>query len=71
MADRPTTSAPIGEGGVRTDRGAATGTSRWQKVVGIIGLVLVLFVVVYVLLQVIGVVGGPGGHVPGPPPGGH
>jgi hypothetical protein len=54
--------------GVEPDRGKTTGLARWQKVIGIIVLVLIL---VFVILQVTGVGGGLGDHVPGPPPGGH
>jgi len=32
------------DAGVGPDRGASTGTSRWQKVVGILGLLVVLWV---------------------------
>ncbi|MDQ3639944.1 MAG: hypothetical protein M3450_00390 [Actinomycetota bacterium] len=32
------------DSGVGSDRGASTGTTRWQKVVGILGLVVVLWV---------------------------
>lgn len=46
---------------VRFDRGSATGTSRWQKVVGIIGFVVVL----WVGSQMLGAGAGRGGHSPG------
>ena len=60
--------------GVAPDREPPPGRPRWQKVIGIVGLVLVLLFVLYVVLQVTGVVdAGVGGHTPapGPPAGGH
>jgi hypothetical protein len=56
---------------VRPDHSVGAGIPRWQKIVGIIGVVVILVFVLFVVLQVSGVIGGPGGHVPGPPPGGH
>jgi hypothetical protein len=61
MANRPP-SPDIGDGtGMGRDHGPTTGTSRWQKVVGIIGLVVVLGVGI----KIFGGGGGPGGHDPG------
>jgi hypothetical protein len=57
---------------VEPGRGATTGTSRWQKVVGIIGLVVLLWVgyQMFVAGPGLGGGGGPGGggHGPGQGP---
>lgn len=47
---------------VETDAGPerGSGTSRWQKVVGIVGLVLIL----WLGIQLFGPGGGPGQHTP-------
>jgi hypothetical protein len=62
MADRP----PIANTNGESAPMSTTGASRWQKVVGIIGLV----VLVGAGIRLFGLVGGGGGHVPGgsPPP---
>lgn len=50
MADLPSSpdsnSDTPGDSGVESDRGKTTGLARWQKVVGIIGLIVVLLVVI-------------------------
>jgi hypothetical protein len=54
--------------GVEPGRGATIGTSRWQKVVGIIGLVVVLWVGYQMFVAGPGLGGGggpgPGQHAP-------
>ncbi|MGH2532060.1 MAG: hypothetical protein ACRDJW_07100 [Thermomicrobiales bacterium] len=50
-----------GHTGVGPDRGATTGTSRWQKMVGIIGIVVVLWVGNRMYDTVFGAGPGPGG----------
>jgi hypothetical protein len=61
MADPPPYPDTGDDAGEERDRGSTTGTSRWQKVVGIIGLVVVLLVGI----RMFGAVGGgqgPGGQ---------
>lgn len=53
--------------GVGPDRGAITGTSRWQKIVGIMGLVVVLAVGGDLYDVVTGGARGPGGGGSGSP----
>lgn len=69
MADPPRNPDAGDNTGVRPDRESATGRPRWQKAVGIVGLVVVLLVVLFVVLQATGAISGD--HAPGPPPGGH
>jgi len=52
------------DSGVEPDGGAPTGTSRWQKVVGIVGLLVVLWVGDNMYDTVTGDLGG-GQHGPG------
>ncbi|MGH9030490.1 MAG: hypothetical protein ACRDZV_00040 [Acidimicrobiia bacterium] len=56
--------------GVGADRGAPTGTSRWQKAVGILGVLVVLWVGNDTYKVIDGDFGGGGGrggdHGPGP-----
>lgn len=58
MADPPRYLDAGDDTGVGPDRGSTTGTPRWVKVFGIIGLVLVLLFVIMLFL-------GGGGHGPG------
>jgi hypothetical protein len=51
---------------VESDGGPVTGTSRWQKVVGILGLVVILWVGNQMVGQLTGRGGGPGGDGRGP-----
>jgi hypothetical protein len=44
MADSPRKPDPGDDTHMEVDRGATPGTSRWQKVVGIIGLLVILWV---------------------------
>lgn len=81
MADS-TSHSETGDDRTGPDHGSGPGTSRrlkagilsrisrWQKVVGLIAVLLVLLFVVW---QLTGVGGGLGDHIPqpGPPPGGH
>lgn len=55
------------DSGVGPDRGASTGTSRWQKVLGILGLAVVLWVGSEMYEVLYGDIGGGrgGGHGPG------
>lgn len=75
MADPPRNIDTLDATAVGPDAGSATGMARWQKVVGIIGLVVVLGLGVGMLGsgrggQCPGGQGGPaGGHAP--PAGGH
>jgi hypothetical protein len=56
MADSPR-DVDIGDGsGMRAVRSKSTGLARWQKVVGIIGLLVVLVVVIALFVG--------GGHTP-------
>ena len=57
MADLP----PYPDTGVGSDRGATTGIARWQKVVGVIGLVVFLGLGILLLT---GGDHGPGMHTP-------
>lgn len=68
MADPPRDPDTRDDSGVEPDRKSTTGTSRWQKVVGIIGILVVLWVGNDLLDNVLdrgpgG--GGGGGHSPG------
>ncbi|MQB02020.1 MAG: hypothetical protein GEU78_17455 [Actinobacteria bacterium] len=56
MADPPRHPDTGDDTGVEPDSGATTGTPRWQKVVGLIGLLVVLLVAI---MLVVG-----GGHGP-------
>ncbi len=78
MADLSTYTDTNGDTDVGPDRRATTGTSRWQTIVGIIGIVVVLWVGSRMFDIVFD--DGPGGNRPaegqeqehtGPPPGGH
>lgn len=66
MADPPRHPDTEDDTGVESDRGATTGTSRWQKVVGIIGLLVVLWIGNQMVGQLTGSGPGPGGGDPGP-----
>jgi hypothetical protein len=61
MADPPPYPDTHEDTGVRRARRATTGSSRWQKVVGIIGLVVVVLAIGIVLFRV----GFAGDHDPG------
>lgn len=69
MADPPRDPDTRDDSGVEPDRKSTTGTSRWQKVVGIIGILVVLWVGNDLLDNVLdrgpGGGGGGGGHSPG------
>ena len=56
---------PHPDTGEGPDPGATTSTSRWQKVVGAVGLVVVVWVGSEVYESVTGDFGGGGGHGPG------
>jgi hypothetical protein len=60
MTDTP----PQSDTDVEPDRPSSGGTSRWQKVVGAIGLVVILWVGTQMYGAVFGGVGG-GDHAPG------
>lgn len=62
MADRPRNADTGEDTGEESDQASTTGTSRWQKVVGIIGIVVILLVVV--LRFGVGGEHGPGRHDP-------
>jgi len=64
MADPPTTHDTDEDTGDESQREPSAGTSRWQKAVGIVGVV----VVVWVVSRLLGAGGGehgPGRHLPG------
>jgi hypothetical protein len=68
MADRPPHPDTNDDTRVGRGRRSAGGTTRWQKVIGIIGLVVALWVGSEVYNAVVGDFGGgpsPGGHGPG------
>jgi hypothetical protein len=67
MADPPRDPDTRDDSGVEPDRKSTTGTSRWQKVVGIIGIVVVLWVGNDLLDNALD--RGPGGGGGGPGPG--
>lgn len=62
-------SSPLPGTDVEPDRSAPTGTSRWQKVVGILGLAVAVWVGSETHDVVVGDFGGPGpgAHGPGGP----
>jgi hypothetical protein len=72
VADPPRHTDIRDDAGEEPDPAARTGTSRWQKVVGILGLVVLLWVGNQMLNTLLGRGPGPGGmdHGPGqdPPP---
>lgn len=63
MADPPPYPDTSDDTGVGPDRGSTTGTPRWVKVLGIVGLVVVLLVVVMMFTGG-GDDHGPGRHTP-------
>jgi hypothetical protein len=63
MANSPRNPDTDDDTGVEPDRGATTGSSRWQKVVGIIGLVVLL--VLGIRMFVVGGGHGAGQDAPG------
>lgn len=66
MADPPRDPDTRDDSGVEPDLKSTTGTSRWQKVVGIIGILVVLWVGNDLLDNVLDRgPGGGGGHSPG------
>jgi len=78
MAHLPPYPGPGDDTDVEPDHRATTGTSRWQTIVGIMGIVVVLWVGSRMFDIVFD--DGPGGNKPaegqeqehtGPPPGGH
>ncbi len=62
MADPPHYPDSSGDTGDEPDRGLTTGTPRWVKVSGIVGLVLVLLLVI--MMSTGGGGHGPGRHTP-------
>lgn len=74
MADQPrhadSNADTSNDTGVESNRAASTGIIRWQKVVGIIGLLVILWVGNQMVGQLTGRGLGPGGLGPGPGQGG-
>jgi hypothetical protein len=66
MADPPRNPDSGGDTGVESGRGPIAGASRWQKVIGIIGLLVILWVGNRMLSTLLGRGHGPGGMRHGP-----
>ena len=65
MTDSPDNPDAGDDARVAPDHRATPGTSRWQRVVGIIGLLVILWVGNRMLGTFLGRGPGPGGHGPG------
>lgn len=65
MAEQPPSPDPGDDARVEPGRGATPGTSRWQKVVGLIGLLVILWVASRMLSNLLGHRPGDMRHGPG------